>query len=99
MGRTLKKLGKRRTKVGGFVNPCEDPIMRFHLKADIIHDHGKIDIPSIQTLFAYDGDDPTSTAEDKVVEYFKKTYDGIDDKALRFQQIIHFTAKDRKSVV
>ena len=54
---------------------CPSDIMKYHLRADMAHDHGsdKFNDPKMAAL--YGGNDTKTTKEDSVVEFIKNNFD------------------------
>ena len=73
--------------------PSED--MKYHLKADMFHDHGsdKFDDPNMAIVYGGNGDTRT-TDEAKVVEYMQKYYPASDSQ-YRLKHTINFTLNNK----
>ena len=110
MARTRKNLrgGVKRTAAqAGITQPsttkkaklecsCDNDIMKYHLRADMAHDHGSASFTTADMSALYCGNDNRTTSEDEVVKYIKANYITEDgDEKFRLQNIIEFSQDNK----
>ena len=77
---------------------CDNDIMKYHLRADMIHDHKSSSFEGENEAMSalYCGNDNRTTAEDEVVKYIKATYrTDSGDENYRVQNSINFTQDNK----
>ena len=111
MARTRKNLqgGVKRTAAqAGITQPsatkkaklelclCDNDIMKYHLRADMAHDHGSASFTTSDMSTLYCGNDNRTTAEDEVVKHIRANYrTDSGDENYRVQNIIEFTQDNK----